>query len=232
MPLDCGGNNNTNYVDIGATTSLANLDPWTFFFIAIANTINSGTINNGRLFDKLGASTEGSQVRLNTGGSATQIDSFQGRATADSNPRTNDKPLIVGQISCIAVTFQSSASPATHIYTGRADVPLVESTYGITDTGSGAIKDSSAVSLRLLNAAAANRGWVGPAFIAAFWNSAMNLGELRELQKDPRPYGLCRGFWRLGTNGTGLVYDESGFNNHGTITGAIPTNDYLPRMGR
>jgi hypothetical protein len=72
----------------------------------------------------------------------------------------------------------------------------------------------------------------GLIYLMAVWKDQMlTRDELLDQQFRPRPTGAaCAGFWRPGSNGRGPVWDESGNNNHGTITGAIPTNDFLPRI--
>ena len=38
------------------------------------------------------------------------------------------------------------------------------------------------------------------------------------------------GMWLIGANGTGGVIDVSGNGFHGTVSGALPTSDYLPSV--
>jgi hypothetical protein len=59
----------------------------------------------------------------------------------------------------------------------------------------------------------------------------MRLKNVMALNVVPRDFRGYVSSWRLGTNGTGLVIDESGRGNHGTITGATLASN-MTNLGR
>jgi hypothetical protein len=76
--------------------------------------------------------------------------------------------------------------------------------------------------------------WVGQIGTFFLWpNVVLSLGDIRRQQYQQRPVAPgCQLLDVLGRNGAGNVFDESGFGNHGTVTGALPTNFQLPRVRR
>jgi hypothetical protein len=123
------------------------------------------------------------------------------------------------------------ASGLPKLYMGDLLTPASEPSAYVTQTlGSGAGTDTTGNNLTL--------GGIGsvPLKGSYFWayvaTAVYDLGEIQRLQFNPHQnYRNCAGRWRLGANGTGLVLDDSGNGNKGTITGAVPTSDNLPRVG-
>jgi hypothetical protein len=156
------------------------------------------------------------------------------RATSDLVYTTNTTPIVVGMPQCFAFTFNSAnaANNLVHIYAGDLMTPLSECAYSATNDGSGSFPSDNSASdpFRVANTPAATTSMVGVQWVCAYIADEWTLDELRDWQYHPRPMLNTRLFLRLARNGRGGVYDESGNNNNGTITGAIPTNDYLPRV--
>lgn len=78
--------------------------------------------------------------------------------------------------------------------------------------------------------------------VARFWRSgliprALNQADVGTLYRETRHQLLDARrhgqefLYQFGTNGRGIVCDESGKNLHGTITGAVPNNDSTPGNG-
>lgn len=127
--------------------------------------------------------------------------------------------------------FTYSDADGARIFTRRLNTAVTELAYTTRTVGSGAYVSNS-VDITVGN---------DPAFATAsdtlMWTFFLETSrlDLRDLIPYASRRWLPRGViaMRLGKNGpTGRVIDESGYNNHGTITGATPTNDRLPGFGR
>ena len=158
----------------------------------------------------------------------------KGRGTTNLNAVSPTNAVVAGQLSCLAGQFDTAgAASAQKLFTGTLDRPITEiSSYATQTAGSGTVGNDSAQSLVLAARHSADSvAFNGQIYAVGLWNTVLTLDQLRAWQNDfYAPLPRCVGLWRPGANGTGLVWDESGFNSHGTITGAIPTNDYLPRV--
>lgn len=151
--------------------------------------------------------------------------------TANCDVTTNNAALVVGVPYVVAVTFDAAATQNGHVFLGSLTQPITELTYAGAANLSGNVTTTTAWvwfnRATIFNTAVQCLAWVG-----ARYNAILDLAEMRAWQANPfrqvRPeLALCQAF---AANGTGRVIDRSGNNNHGTITGAIPTSNYLPGL--
>lgn len=212
-------------VEFGAAASLLTLDPVTWVAWANANTLTSGR----RIMAKA-VSGQSFSLRLNNGTGDLRFD--RTRAGGQSDLRTNSSPLVLNQWVFVAATWSSATSPVAHIYTGTLLTPATEASYGTNNDSSGAVTSDAAGPMCVGNLPTTNdvafQGLIAGAGVA---NVILTLEQIRSLQAFLRPLVgtvLCAS--PLARNGTGLVHDDSGLGNHGTITGAVPTSDVLPRV--
>lgn len=136
----------------------------------------------------------------------------------------------LGQPFCIAGMLTNGVPS---LYGGNLKVPMtLAAAYSVGPTsGTVVLVDKSANPLRFGGFSGAAQGFPGVIWMVAWFNYALALDELRTVQFEPwRMRARALGFWLPGCNGTGRVLDESGNGNHGTITGAVPTGDMLPRV--
>jgi hypothetical protein len=157
------------------------------------------------------------------------------RATTNCNYVTNSAPIpFANEWYFLVVTFASAATPTTHIYCGTLIKPATECTYGTTTDGSGSVNvQGSGQPLFWLNGGSPQVGsFKGSVQIVGAYNSVLSLGDVLRLQQKTlvRTIPLCVDFHNFGTCGVSLVPDLTGNGNSGTITGAVPDNNILPRI--
>ena len=157
------------------------------------------------------------------------------RGTTNTSFVSSGQELVIGLPVFAWFTFDDAASPKVRIYAGTQRTPAAEVAYNTTTAGSGTINADAAASLYAGNLQRANTnpflGRICTGIVAA--QAITDLGLIRQLQTGvilQPPRTVLR--VRYGSNGTGMVWDESGNSNHGTITGATPSNDTLPRLFR
>lgn len=121
----------------------------------------------------------------------------------------------------IGVTYSSALTPVAHIFKGTPALSIAEATtYSLTTDGSGTTNSDSASGMILGNsfsvgaAVGARMGMVG------IWNRVLTLAEMEEQRVRPRATNGCVLLTYLGEPGTATQRDYSGYNNHGTVTGA------------
>ena len=215
----------TDRVDIGAGSSLADLDPFTIF----AWVFPTGTTANRAI---LGSRGQGAasvrQLRLNgSGGSSGNLELRVTRATTSTSYITNTRPMNVSNTwVCVMATFDSAASPTGRIYTGTLAALLAEATYGTSTAGAGAVSAESSASHTWGNRdvggfASAFQGRIA---CGLYLNRVLTLGEGLNLQFFPRLLANTKNFVLLGRNGVGTQPDLSGNGNNGTVTGATASN--------
>ena len=122
------------------------------------------------------------------------------------------------------------------LYMGDLNTPVSEPSAYVTQTlGSGAGTDTTGNNLTLCGIGSIPT--IGTALWAFVSIAELTLAEIMRLKNVmalnvvPRDFRGYVSSWRLGTNGTGLVIDESGRGNHGTITGATLASN-MTNLGR
>lgn len=232
MPLKFGGA--SDLVNCGDGTTIRDLDPCTIVAWAMPTSIAASQ----RLIGKGLGGTGLRHIQLTT----TQIQNGLDRATTTASATANFTNFAAwGGIN--ARYFFASTNKASggvngdqKLYLGSLTTPATEPTaYASQTVGAGTINSNAGTNLTIGNRSTGSLQWTGMIWVVGLFGAALSVDDLRWLQTallDPRfvvPRGLgCVALWRPGVNGTGPVFDESGNNNHGTITGAVPTNDALP----
>lgn len=234
MPLKFGTVNSDRVVH-GAGATLANLPIGGFSIWAIV----VRTANGANLFvmSKDAAGTAGWTFMVNNAAGEGQVRAgvLRGTTNADFASLAGAVPLNVPTF--MGSSYDPAATPQINLYAGPAipgGIVTLLSTAAAT-AGVGTTPDDSASLVYAGNLQLATS--------VVFKGSMFSYGvcarvlALRDFQAIARRAGGscahlvpdCRLLARAGSNGRGGVLDESGNANHGTITGAIPTNDYLPR---
>ena len=160
-----------------------------------------------------------------------------GRATTALHARATQANLpafLENRWVWLAATWNTAGSDSDQrLYAGGLTTPLVEAAAYVTQTvGSGSVTSNAAANLFVGNTSAGNsNSFPGLIALVKIWNRRLSLDELRRHQSNLACSAQCVLFAWPGKNGRGTVFDESGNNNHGTITGAIPTADTVP-VGR
>jgi len=145
----------------------------------------------------------------------------------------------LGEPFFLAATYDTS-SGLPKLYMGSLTLPPAEpSSYITQQLGTGTVNDTSANNFVIGNLAAGGVPLVG----TMLWNfvsiaeltlaEIIRLWNVMALNIVPRDFRGYVSSWRPGTNGTGLVIDESGRGNHGTISGATLARNMtdLGRLG-
>lgn len=167
-----------------------------------------------------GVNTDGTRKQLIQSGAGGNLRLYVDRASTDADYTTSSTPLAtVEKWYLVAATFNSSVSPSGRIYVGSLMEPAVDSTYSVSSSGSGATAADAGHNLVIGNTEANATAFHGRIAVAAYFNRALSLREIRDWQLHPQPLD-SRVFIRLGLTGTSTQLDLSGYGNHGTITGA------------
>lgn len=222
MPL-LFGTVTSDRVDIVPATPFNNLTSLTMILWVYPTSF----VTNRSLMQK-GSAAGGGTIRqvimADTAGNLT------GLLQQNSQTTTNDTPLSpAGQ--WYGVMWTAAVGSNGHVYVSRNFGPLVESTYS-TDTNTGSSLDDSAVNLLIGCNPGNNQSFPGRIYAAAYANTVWTTEQGNAWLRHPRQWvpSIVAGPYICGKNGRGIVIDESGNGHTGTITGAIPTNDYLPRI--
>jgi len=126
----------------------------------------------------------------------------------------------------------AGAGSAQKLFYGGLVTPAAEPTYTAQVAGVGARNSDAAASLIIGNRENNSVQLNGAMALLVISNATLTLDEIRRVQyQSDMPRG-CVGYWRLGAYGTGRVLDESGQQNHGTPTAAVPVSEMLPRVRR
>lgn len=154
-----------------------------------------------------------------------------GGALSTTITRTSDSSfvsttlLVLNTWQFVVVTYSEAAG--VRGYLGNLSKPVEEMSYSSTVVGSGATGTESAGAMNWGNRQGSNSAWTSGAIeVGAYFNRVLSLTEMRLMQEYMRlrtPKGLpgCVSLHKLGYfEGTGVQYDLSGQNNHGTVTGA------------
>lgn len=206
-------------VNCGSKSLIDTLDPWTLLLWLYP--INGGA--DAWLAQKGAAGTGSRRIDIRrAGGSTTEIGVYADRATTDLDFVTNTTPIIIGNWTCIGVTFNSNggAGELVNIYAGDLRKPLAECGYGTATDGAGAFASDASEDLMLGNYKALAGPARGLISYIALYKVVLPFGTMQSWQWNPRVLPGCVGFWQLGKLSAGIQLDESGYGNHGTVTGA------------
>ncbi len=176
----------------------------------------------------------GGRLSLIVNDTSGNLKTDRARATTSATA-TASTPLVLSLPNCLAVTFDSVTPDGPRIYLGTLVKPLTEVSYSAGPTsGSGALTTDAGTVFIWNNRGAFDQGATGIYHIGSVFNSVLSLAEMRDWQWNPdhniRRSGLF--LHRFGSNGAGTVLDHYGNGYTCSLTGAIPTNDFLPRVSR
>lgn len=223
----------TQVVTIGTSSILDNLaNPTVMAWILMDSLSDVFSI-----FQKGIGANAGNAFNVQASG-ALSYSSRRATTNAGINATAFTPALIVGHPFFVAASYDLNTTGNNLGYVGDVNTPASEpSSYVSQQTGSGAqVSNATRAAGIGNNSPANNSGAQGKIFICAIWNRILSLAEIREQQASmlrghPVITSGCLGYWPLGPNGSEKVLDLSGNQLHGTVTSAIPTNDYLPRHG-
>lgn len=144
-------------------------------------------------------------------------------------------PLLVPHFVAFVIDSGGSAGNIVKFYIGTLNDPPTLATLATGDPnfaeGSGAFR--AAVGGFSLAASTASGGSAqsGQMVTWRHWlfNAALTAEQVYSLYLGRMPMP-AKCWHRPGANGTGMVIDESGNGYHGTISGAVLTNDFLPKV--
>lgn len=217
-----GGSSGT-YAQCGAQASTGNLGSETRVVWARLNSAPSA--NNVILSQGGGGASNFTAL------SAPSISYTRDYVTTDANVAANLSALnwVIGQASFAAAVLDAGVP---RLYGGNLTIPATEATsYNAQTTGVGALVDKSANQVQIGGFSGFGQGFGGPIWMVGWFDFAMTPDQIRSVQAQPvRWERRALAFWYPGRNGTARFLDVSGHNIHCTITGAVPTDDYLPRI--
>lgn len=224
---------NTNRVDCGSNASLDELtaNPCTFLALVYPTTFTTAR----RIISKA-VNTTTQRWLMFLSGTSGEFAFTVGHATANLAYVTNTAPLKLRgwYWTIVTVDLTRGVGERARFFSSPLGKPLSRLAVTVTTEPSGARGADAAANLQIGNDATSNVAWIGSIALSAVWNRELPHTELARLTggggagfRESRPVGL----WRPGLNtkdGT-VVHDESGNDNHGTITGAVQSG-VRPRL--
>ena len=136
---------------------------------------------------------------------------------------TATSPVIASSLwQMVGATFESAAA-VIKLWYGTEASPAAEPTYaGGATVGAGAVTSEAADDFQIGNRAGLAQAFQGVISCCCVVARQLVQEEVQDWQYNPRVIPVTRGFWRLGNlTPSGLQLDESGYSNHGTVSGAV-----------
>ena len=214
--LNWGANINDN-LNLGSYSYLDSLPQFTYLMWMKATTITAAR----NIMEKRDAAARGVQIRIanSSGDYRFQADRDPGGAgtglirISTSSISTSTIPLTLGVPIFAAFTADLIVtSTGAHIYTATATTSAREVTYAtITNptVSSGAYNDS-AENFYLGNVRALNVPFQGQFYFIQIYNRVLNLGEIRQIQSNPKPLSGCVAFYIIGERTAGDQVNRCG----------------------
>lgn len=210
----------TNRVDSGHAASVLSLTNNT----VVVWVLPTSFVNNMAIFsagDQGLGTIRTASFRLT--GTTGNVTSQTAQTTTQTGFITSDTPLLLNQWGFLALTYDQSASPRSHIYHGAPNATVVESTYSSANDGAGTRTTDGAGNVTWGNEYTGStfaRSFPGTITRVQYYNRTLSLGELRILQFSSGKVldGLVD-YHELGYNGVNPQPDWSGKNNTGTVFG-------------
>lgn len=205
----------TNKVTCGSASMLDNLNQGTVL------TWLQAAANGGDICSKYNNVSTGWEQDFPSGNPRIRIR----RATTAQSASSEVCPLNVPL--CVACSWDlTNGNPK--VYWGAGGEVLRERTTSPVN-GSGNISNDASLNYVIGNSDSGSNSGTKVVWFHIIWDRVMTLDALQAVQFNPRPLFSPRGCWRLGSDVTSslTVNDESGWDNHGTITGAVLANQAL-----
>lgn len=154
---------------------------------------------------------------------------YAGTSTSACTVNLAGMPYLVANIPIFLAWTVDFGTAAPKCFNGTLTNPAIEPTYAGQTNGSGAHDDSGAgFTFANGSGGGTTNTLPGQIYSVQVFNKVLTQDEVRAAQYQWNPNArACVLAWRMGKNGAGPVWDESGNANHGAITGAIPTNSGL-----
>lgn len=210
-------------VSVPAHSTINNLSTFTNISWSRRGTIGS----NDRLWRKHASQND---YELKTGGTGGDLDCRVMQTTEAAQYTSSSNPLSVAdKWYCVAVTYDDTADPRMHIYTGDLTTRMTEvATYATSSNGVGTKEADSGEALIIGNAKEADRAWDGDISHFHFEGRVMTLGEINTWWRKPQNLSDTRLLQHLGINGLTNVPDHSGNGNVGSLVGSPTLSDNVP----
>lgn len=216
----------TDRINIGSGVSIDNLNPMTILAWVYPTTLTT----NRTIYFKGPSGSSRRLLRLADTAGNIQYAVIRASLT---NYVTNSAPLAnLDRWYLVAATFDSTAAAGeiVNIYVGTEKALASEATYGTATDGSGAVTDDAADDAIWGNVATLDLSWQGLLGYGAVFNLVLPPAEIHRWQGRSAPRAGCRDFHKFGgVLGAGRQLDESGYGNHGVVTGAVPSF-LMPRL--
>lgn len=233
MPLDYSAT--THDVLVPASTSIANLSVKTFWAWIYLRTYTGAS--GWRLFQKGYVGRNGFAHYCGGGTTAFEYQYFRtGGGGLNFAANYTSFASWAGN-KYLFVCVITDGGSGTKLYVGDLKTPPAEpSAYSFSSVGSAAFYNDSAIALDWGNRGGSAVNLDGYLHSSVWIPSVLPYKEIKTAwSTPPKLWGplyqnAACGIWRFGSNGRGIVLDESGKSNHGTLTGAVPISDNLPRV--
>ena len=216
-------------VDCGSAAVLDNLDPFTVLMWVHPTSTDA----TAHLYTKPPAGSGGVHVFRRSSGVGNDLTFVRTRVTTTTFYQTNDTPLSTSnKWYFIAVVFDTGASAGeiVNISVGDLTTAPVESTYGTSDDGAGALNTDASNNLIIGATGDSFNSWSGHIAYFQMFTTAMTPGEIKAHWF--RTFGLGATdtvlYVPLGFNGTGTQDEWSGNGNTCTIVGSPAVIAHVP----
>ena len=209
-------------VDHGSNASLVDLNPCTFMEWVNPQAFISANVVG---FTKASSSVRSLRYYLTSG----DLEGFIGRASTNSQYRTNSGGLTLNTWNFLAWTFDlgAGAGEVQNIYVGDLNTLAVETGYVTATDGSGALTTDAGGPFLLANRSTLTKAGDCKIAVATYCNVALTLAQIRAWQFRPRKLTSSVLYCHYGFNGTGVQPDLSGNGNNGVVTNATVA-DHVP----
>lgn len=225
--LDSGGATTDAFI-CGSATGIDAGNPVSVSIWFYPTTLTNGLVIIGKTRPSAGAGW-----RVTLSGTGGNIQFYWDRATTDLQFITNTTPLAtVNKWYYIAVTADTSVTPAVKFYVGDSATRATLQTTGTQTNGSGAIGADSAYNFIVGNNDNSPRNGAVPGALSVFgfWiNTVRTQGEMQSWQYKPRyTDATMKIFTWPGYYGTGTHIDWTGNGNNCTVTGMTLSAQHAP----
>jgi hypothetical protein len=222
-------NTNSDKVNCGHATSLANFDLFTFCLWMKWD----GTDQFKYVVNKEGGN--GWESWFNDsglgGGVVANIYTAAGASTR-AHVISNDNLFTANVWTFLAVSLDSSTVSNNKVYRGTLTSLLSDQTKDATRASTNPKGDDSASDFLIANYPfVATYSWAGQMAYATLYNRVLTLGELKQIQFGLLPLSGCVVNIQLGWNGLGIQPDWSGQKNNGTLVGSPTVAPHVPIVG-
>lgn len=224
-------------VDIGAGTSLDNLQPYSILALAKAENVTT----QGKIYQK-GAGTAAQLLEIE----ASAIRIISGRVTSNLQllaPTANFPNFTRNKWCWFAGTADNTSLTNSGLWVASQNGRFTPPTsYTAQTVGSGAQGNNSTVVANIGNRTGSNIDWQGQIAFVAIYGAVLGPEEFDVIRRavfngqlhSPKSLPQAKLYMHLGLNGNGQQFDYSGNGNHGTVTSCTyePVFYSIPELRR